>query len=145
MKDIEGYLFETENEQIVFSQLSYPKDRYMCKCDRDYERGVKVFEKSFINVLHARPTSGKQPGTNILISNPKDDHMIASHGNKCLVSLKKKGVLVLCIFSFGSWTKGYGVFGDTPSEAIKLYHEYTEWLILYHKDPSLHPPAIFSH
>jgi len=140
---IEGYLFEVENKQIVFSQLWWPKDRYMCKCDRDYKKGFEVWRKSFINVLHARPCSGKEPGTDILISNPKDSPQILAHGNKCLVSLKKKGVLVLCHGFGGSWTKGYGIFADTPTEAIQLYKEYVEWLKLYHKNPKLFPPAKF--
>lgn len=137
---IMGYVYESENKQIVFSQLWWPRDRSDCKSDRDYKKGIEVWEKSFINVLNARPITGKEPGTNILISNSKkDDSLILEHGNKCLVSLKKKGVLVLCACCFGSWTVGYGVFGETPEKAINFYKKYVEWLKI--RKPGDFPPA----
>ncbi len=138
--EIRGYLFQYEtSEQIVFSQLDWPRDRYTCKSDRDYEKGIEVWKKSFINVLHARPCSGKEPGTNILVSNPKDGSLIAEHGNECLVSLKKKGVLILCLRKWGSWTKGYGVFADTPEKAISSYKKYADWLKI--RKPEDFPPS----
>ncbi len=144
METIKGYLLTNKNEQVVFSQLYWPKSRDSYKRERDYKKIIEVWRKSFINVLHARPMESEGIGCDILISNPKDDSLIAEYGNECLVSLKKKGVLVLCIKSFGSWTKGYGVFADTPDKAIGLYKEYVEWLKLYHKNPKLFSPAKFS-
>ena len=141
--EMKGYLFPTKIKQIVFSQMYWPKDRLYFKSDRDYKKAIEVWEKSFINVLHARPLKSEAIGAHILISNPKDDSLIAAYGDECLVSLKKKGALVLCIKSFGSWTKGYGIIGDTPNEAIKLYYEYVEWLKEYHKNPKLFTPAKF--
>lgn len=144
MQTIEGYLFPTKTKQIVFSQLFWPKDRLYCKSERDYKKGIETWEKSFINVLHARPMKSKGIGCDILISNPKDNPIILEYGGKCLVSLKKQGVLILCVNKWGSWTKGYGVSADTPNKAIKLYYEYVEWLKLYHKNPKLFPPAKFN-
>ena len=141
MKTFKCYVYTTGlNSKVVWSPEREPwESEYKSK--EDWYKAIKKWNKTFKKVpnAHWNNKSGLIIVKGNILNTFEDNWEVLNWGNKCVATLIKGKIKILC-HEFGSgWTCGYGVFGKTPEEAIRFYKEYVEWLKV--RKPGDYPPS----